>query len=188
MFVERDLPPRGETPRAARAVQWPTTCEPLPWVCLIPVPRIFATHWCPGLAERGAQSKGRSVPCLADGCPRCLDPRRYPPQGVLVFPCLTPAGELAVCICPERVASYVQSNAALRQDWLGARLWLSRAHRGRSGAVTLTALDYVESEELPHGLDMWAALRRLWAPYLPAGWNGILPSQELTDRDPGQEG
>lgn len=172
------LPQPGDRRGVYRRVVYPQGILPIPYLIIWPTPLLYRTHWCPGM--------GRTAPCLGDECPRCADLSKYPPQPLLVLPAVEGEGRSAcTLVCPGHIAWDVVNHANYARTWLGMRIELCRAHKGKSAAVLLTGLYYPDSPRLPHAHDPWDDMRRVWAAFLPPGHPGPV---KWKDRDPGEEG
>lgn len=187
VFRSRDLPGPGGTRRAPRRVSWPAGMTPSDWVCLAGRPSLLATHWCPGLAQKGRASRGRSAPCFAVNCERCKRPREFPPQEILAFCALDPNGHLTTCMLPGHLADDVAADRAWSGQWRGTILTVSRAHQGTTAGVQLVAVDTVDASSLPMPWDHTADLALLWAPFLEGRTDDFV-WHNYGDRNPGEEG
>lgn|SRR5262245_29433082 len=181
------LPEPGGQRTAARRVAWPTLATATPWTCLSARPHLWATHWCPGMTEKGSETKGRSVPCWEQGCPRCDRPRDYPPDQKLTFSCLDPRNDLTVCILPGHMANRVIQHPNYTGDWRGAILLCMRLSTAPTAGVWLFDLEYADPDSLPFPHDDVAVMEKIWEKFLPQNGSGAKWCP-LGDREPGEEG
>lgn len=180
------LPEPGGQRTSVRRVAWPTGRDRQVWTVLSARPHLWATHWCPGLREKGSDTKGRSAPCWEEGCPRCPHPRQYPPQQLLTCSALDPQGCLTVLLLPGHIAQDVVHHPDYAGTWRGALLGLARLTKSPTAGVWLVDLRYADPLDLPMPHDDVAVMEAIWAKYLPQ--NGQAAKwAPFGDRDPGEE-